>query len=234
MDQLLDFVCEDGVRLPKSVMEGSHWLILNKPSVLEKKRRLLISVAQKSHPVSFDKADIFVRVGSSESSMHDSVTVSSLMKDAAQKQYADNARVGAALLTREGSVFSGSETPSNSVESDRPDILEDFRISCGENYADLEPFGELMDMTTAIHAESVVIFEALRRNESPLYLAVTRMPCLACCRMIRYAQIQFATYVSLSGKQKKNILLSNLMEDALCGYPLEVFEGYGGSAYSLE
>lgn len=190
---------------------------------------LRISVAEHSHPVDYAEADVFIRVSEAANAPPAPQLTNVLMQMAVAARLEAGARVGAALLTESGSVFVSTERRPPRQDRVKMQFEARFRDAIARTSPEFEPLVDLLDTSTSIHAESIVIAEALRRQEHPAMMAVTRLPCLACCRLIRLARVNYTTYLNYRDCSSPGPLLLSLIQEALPDQELKVFEGYGGS-----
>lgn len=222
-------VAEQGVAIPPSVLDGTHRLLASLARS-GRTKDICVSVAKAAHPLDYFEADAFVRVPPSSSNMLEPETTDVLMRTAAVARRRAMARVGAALLTNKGSILCSVERRPRDQNPDQRNLAEEFGGMAAARGGEFAALVELLDASTSIHAELIVLADCLAMAERPVALAVTRLPCLACCRSIRLAGVPYTTYLSHRNYAAAGPLLSALIHEALDGMVLQLFEGTGGRA----
>lgn len=182
------------------------------------KEIVAVSIGRWSHP-SGQISDLYVRVVD-DSVLFQCEFPNYLMKEAIGVREVRRGRVGAALLTVEGSVYSSCEIHSENRTADYKPLSKVYSTVSG-----LQLIEDFLDTSTSIHAESKVIFDAIKNGETPKYLATTRMPCLSCCRIIRQGNISKTSYLSCRGDVKPADYFMSHVEQALSGVNLVLYAG---------
>lgn len=234
----LRLTVEQGLVPPQSVRDGTHAGIAQLLAA-KSSSDLIVSAARFAHPLDYFDADFFVRVSAREDRLPPpppplAQGLDELMRLAATARRESSARVGAALLTEKGTVLCSVERRSSAWGSARGMMIkeiEDEVQSLEEGPA--KRAVELLDMSTSIHAEALVLWDCLSKQEKPAILATTRLPCLACCRTIRLAGVPYTTYLTHRGLAPPGQLRRSLIEDALDGHVIELYEGIGGRGLAL-
>jgi len=218
-------VAEEGLRVPQGAMLKAKAALNRDPSVSSTP---VVSFASTSHLVDFFSGSLFVRVDGCEREDLADPDIEHLMRKAAIARRDSDARVGAALQTVDGQLFTAVESrapcSATKVAANRGRIegaLVEFKIIDRE-------VAELIDFSTSSHAESVVLMKCLSEGLRPLSLVTTRLPCLACCRLIRMFDVPLTTYLSVKERSVIGSVLWTLISHALGDCKMQVFQGRGG------
>jgi hypothetical protein len=218
-------VAEEGLHVPQSAMLKVQDALNRDPSVSSIP---VVSFASTSHSVDFFSASLFVRIDGCERDDFADPDIEYLMRKAAIARHDSDARVGAALQTTDGQIFTAVESrvscPATKVAANRERIegaLVEF------NMIDRE-VAELIDLSTSSHAERVFMMDCLSKGMRPLSLSTKMNHCLACCLLIRMVEVPLTTYLSVKGRFVIGHVLSALISHAMGDCKLQVFQGRGG------
>lgn len=209
---------EDGVLVSIANIKSSCFLIPDSNTAVVN-RDFRVSVAKSSHVIDYWQADVFLSIQDMDRKFDLSVQ-NLLMRSAFTLKRKNSARVGAAVITSEGNVFTSVEKEP----STRNMVSERIEKKHGE----LGDLWNYIDLSTSIHAETIAIFQAASSSETPVEMAVTRFPCLACCRLIRLAGIKKVTYFKYRNYNTPSDITMDLALEALDGCSLSLYHGLGG------
>lgn len=151
---------------------------------------IVVSIGRYAYRIGY-KPDIYINISEADKISFFCDFPSYLIGLAIKVKEKSGGRVGAALLTEEGSIYKSCEVHSPKRKVDYTPLHEMYPEIVG-----LDLIDDFIDTSTSVHAESNVIFDAIRNGESPKYLATTRIPCISCCRLIRQSKIVKVSYLS--------------------------------------
>lgn len=214
---------EQGIQIPEVVTTGAHKLISSYPNL---SKNTVVSVARHSHPTHYRCADIFINSCVNKNLFRPSQEViEKLMLNASLHLDETNCRVSAALLTDTGKIYTSGEQVSagDHVQVDLCGLMKEINLSAENS----EALNDLLDYSTSTHAEVAVILDAILAGEAPKYLAVSRLPCISCCRLIEAVGIEYITYIHHRDFQAPSKVLLALTGRILVNKTIEVYQGYG-------
>lgn len=194
---------------------------LNQKEEFRNKKNLVVSLAGKAHRAKLNEADYFIGLSNSDRVLTEKIAPCDLMLEAFKMQISNASRVGAAALTRSGAIFSSSELGPSSQNFIKGELQAAI-----EGIKNPDDILEFLDVSTSVHAETIVVLEAIKRGEIPSVVSTTKLPCLACCRLMRFVGVESINYIEYGGRSPSAKLMS-LMCEALDGCRISVYVGPG-------